>query len=77
MKEPFPPRRPRKRIGGRIAAVHAQIILATLAVIVQLWLLTTALDVLLSGDPRPLWSFAAVSAVAFLGSLGLLLASHD
>lgn len=77
MRQPFPPRRPRQRIGGVIAAVHAQIILATLAVIVQLWLLTTALDVFLAGDVRSLWSFAAVSAAAFLGSLGLLLSSHD
>ena len=77
MTQSFPPRQPRKRIGGLIAAVHAQIALTTLAVIVQLWLLTTALDMFLAGDLGPLWSFAVISAVAFLGSLGLLLARHD
>ncbi len=77
MIPPVPPRRPQQRYAGKVAAVHAQIVLVTLAVIVQLWLLTTSMDVFLAGDLSPLWSFAAVSAVAFLGSLGLLIASHD
>ncbi len=71
------PVRPRPRIGGRIASVHAQIALAAVAVIVQLWLLSTSLNAFLSGETGALWSFAIISAVAFLGNLGLLLASRE
>ena len=77
MKQVSKPVRPRQRIGGKMAAVHAQIALAAVAVVVQLWLLTTSLDAFLAGEIAPLWSFAVVSAAAFLGSLGLLVATRE
>ena len=54
---------------GRIAIVQAQVFILAVIVIVQLWLVTTALYELLSGRPATLGWLALASAVGFVLAL--------
>ena len=58
---------------GRRALVLAAVLLGALMLALQLWLLTTALDLYLAGDGEIVWQLAAVSAVAFAGGVAALL----
>jgi hypothetical protein len=60
---------------GRVAAVQAQVILAAMVVIGQLWLVTEALDQLLSGRGSQVWPLAAVSTLA-LGAVLLVMRAY-
>lgn len=62
---------------GKIAAVHAQIGIAALMVVGQLWLLTIALNEFLLGHVMGAVTTALASALAFLASLGALLAYRE
>jgi hypothetical protein len=54
---------------GRQAVVIAALAIGLLLLGVQLWLLTVALDLYLSGDGADVWTLALASAVVFLGGL--------
>ncbi len=54
---------------GRVAIVQGQIYLVGAIVIAQLFLVTTALHELLSGDPSVLWWIALASLIGFLLAL--------
>lgn len=63
---------------GRRALVAAAVILGALMLALQLWLLTTALDLYLAGEGDIVWQLAAVSALVFAGGLlALLLTSGE
>ena len=62
---------------GRVAAVQAQVILAAMVVIGQLWLVTEALDQLLSGRAAQVWPLAAASTLALGFVLVVLRAYRD
>lgn len=50
---------------GRTAIVQGQVYLVGVILVVQLWLVTTALFELLSGRPRSLWGITIASAIGF------------
>ncbi len=54
---------------GRIAIAQAQVFLVGAVLVVQLWLITTALYELLSGRSQPLWWLTLASAVGFAVTL--------
>ena len=54
---------------GRQAVVMAKLALGVLLLGVQLWLLTVALDLYLSGDGPDVWTLALFSGIVFLGGL--------
>ncbi len=54
---------------GRIAIVQAQVFLVGAILVIQLWLITTALFELLSGRPQTLWWLTLASAVGFAVAL--------
>jgi len=54
---------------GRQAVVIAALAVGVLLLGVQLWLLTVALDLYLSGDGADVWTIALISGVVFLGGL--------
>ncbi len=58
---------------GRIAAINGLLAVVVLLVVLQLWLLTVALDALLGGTPEETVGLATISGLAFLASLGGLL----
>lgn len=58
---------------GRRAMVLAAVILGGLMLALQLWLLTTALDLYLGGRGDRVWELAVVSGVFFAGGLLALL----
>lgn len=74
-----PPVRPKRMTPapGRHALVTAAVILGALMLALQLWLLTTALDLFLAGDGDVVWQLAAVSTLAFLGGVLALLYIAD
>ncbi len=61
-EEPAPP-------PGRQAVLIAKLALGVLLLGVQLWLLTVALDLYLSGDGSDEWTLAVFSGVVFVGGL--------
>ncbi len=54
---------------GRQAVVIAKLALGVLLLGVQLWLLTVALDLYLSGDGSDVWTLALFSGIVFVGGL--------
>ena len=54
---------------GKRALVLAAAMLGALMLALQLWLLSTALDLLLSGDGGRVWQLAVVSVAVFAGGL--------
>ena len=54
---------------GRQAMLIAKLALGLLLLGVQLWLLTVALDLYLSGDGSDVWTLALFSGIVFLGGL--------
>ena len=54
---------------GRQAVLIAKLAIGVLLLGVQLWLLTVALDLYLSGDGADVWTLALFSGVVFLGGL--------
>jgi hypothetical protein len=54
---------------GRIAIVQGQIYIVGVIVVVQLFLITTALYELLSGRPGTLWGIAGASFLGFVVAL--------
>jgi hypothetical protein len=54
----------------------AAVILGALILALQLWLLTTALDLYLAGDGDVVWQLAIVSGVFFAGGVLALLLSR-
>lgn len=62
---------------GRQSLVMAAVILGSLMLALQFWLLTTALDIFLAGNGDQVWQLGAVSAVAFLGGVVALLVTGD
>ncbi len=69
-----PPFRPEmESVPGRTAALDARIAVVILLVVLQLWLLTVALDTFLVGDAAGTLGLAATSGLAFLAALGTLL----
>ncbi len=60
-------------VSGRTAALDARIALVILLVVLQLWLLTVALDTFLVGDVPGTLGLAATSGLAFVAALTTLL----
>jgi hypothetical protein len=54
---------------GRMAIVQGQAYLVGLILVVQLWLVTTALWELLSGRPQSVWGLVIASGIGFLIAL--------
>ncbi len=57
---------------GQQAIVLAALFIGLLLLGVQLWLLTVALDLYLSGVVGPIWSLPVISGLIFLGGLFVL-----
>ena len=54
---------------GRGAILLAALIVGLLLMGVQLWLLTVALDLYLSGQGRSVWTVALISGLVFVGGV--------
>jgi hypothetical protein len=54
---------------GRRSLTLAAVVLGALILALQLWLLTTALDLYLAGDGDVVWQLAVASGVFFAGGL--------
>jgi len=65
------PRYPPERRG--LTAIDGALALIAVLLIVQMWLLTAALETFLAGHPEAALPAAIVSGVLFLGCLGLFL----
>jgi len=52
--------------------VMAALTVGLVLMALQLWVLTTALDLLLGGHPDQVWQLTVVSGVIFAGGLGVL-----
>jgi hypothetical protein len=63
------PRRPAGLSQGRTALLGAATLLGGLMLGIQLWLLTTALDLYLAGEGERLWQIALASALIFAGGV--------
>jgi hypothetical protein len=57
---------------GQAAIVLAGLTIGTILMGIQLWLLTVALDLYLSGRPEATWLAAGISGLVFLGGLLIL-----
>ncbi len=57
---------------GQQAIVQAALCIGLLVLGVQLWLLTVALDLYLSGVAGPIWSLPVISGLIFIGGLFVL-----
>ncbi len=57
---------------GQMPIVMAALSIGLLLMGIQLWLLTVALELLLSGQGRQVWGLALVSGAIFLGGLAIL-----
>ena len=57
---------------GQMAVVLAALTIGILLMGIQLWLLTVALELYLSGDGDRVWQLALVSGGIFLGGLAML-----
>jgi hypothetical protein len=65
------PQYPPERRG--LTAIDGALALIAVLLIVQMWLLTAALEIFLAGHPEAALPAAIVSGVLFLGCLGLFL----
>jgi hypothetical protein len=54
---------------GRMAIVQSQVYIVGVILVLQLWLITTALYELLSGRPQSLWGLTIASGVGFVVAL--------
>jgi hypothetical protein len=72
LKRPIGPRQPSAAPGWN-ALVLAAVILGALMLALQLWLLTTALDLYLAGRGGDVWQLAVASAILFAGGVLALL----
>lgn len=54
---------------GRMAIVQGQVYIVGVILVVQLWLVTTALFELLSGRPQSLWGLTITSGIGFVIAL--------
>ncbi len=81
MSDGRPNRRPRRRpddladrppAPGQMAVVLAALTVGILLMGIQLWLLTVALELYLSGNGDRVWQLALVSGGIFLGGLAML-----
>jgi cytochrome bd-type quinol oxidase subunit 2 len=61
----------------RVGLVEAQLLIVVVTVVLQLWLLTVALEQFLAGDAGATWSLAAFSALGFLIALLVLVAHRE
>lgn len=61
---------------GHGPLVGAGLAIGILLMAIQLWVLTIALDLFLSGNGAWVWSLAVVSGFIFLGGVGMLWALH-
>ncbi len=61
-----------KDLPGQLDIVTAALVVGFLLLGIQLWLLTVALDMYLSGAGRDLWGLVAGSGVIFLGGVGVV-----
>jgi membrane protein implicated in regulation of membrane protease activity len=68
LKPPVAPREPRPAPGWN-ALVLAALILGALMLALQLWLLTTALDLYLAGRGEDVWQLGLASVVLFAGGI--------
>jgi hypothetical protein len=57
--------------------VLAAAILGGLMLALQLWLLSTALDLLLAGEGRRVWQIAVLSAAIFVGGVFALVLTRE
>lgn len=57
---------------GRVAVVLAALAIGILLMSIQLWLLTIALDLYLSGGEISIWLLVVISGLVFLGGLLVL-----
>lgn len=57
---------------GRQAVVLAALVLGSLGLALQLWLLTVALELFLEGDDGGIWPLAVISGLTFAGGLAVL-----
>jgi len=76
LKPPVRPARP-SPAPGRRSLVLAAVILGALMLALQLWLLTTALDLYLAGEGGSVWQLAAASAIVFAGGVLALLLTRS
>ncbi len=60
---------PRPLAPGRQAVLIAALVVGVVLLAMQLWLLTIALDLYLSGDNSHVWVLALISGVVFAGGL--------
>jgi hypothetical protein len=54
---------------GRQALLLGALLLGLIVLAIQLWLLTVALELYLSGEGHEIWGLALVSGVVFAGGL--------
>lgn len=66
-----------ERAAGRVALVEAQLLLVITVVVLQLWLLTVALEELLAGHAEGVWWLVAFSGLGFLAALLVLAARRE
>lgn len=66
-QRPLPLGRP-----GQDALAAAALVVGLLLMALQLWLLTVALELFLSGQGRDVWPLALISGCIFAGGLGIL-----
>lgn len=66
----------RRGTTGWIAIVNGLLAVVILLVVLQLWLVTVALDAFLAGNVAETTGLAALSGLAFLASLGALLVAR-
>lgn len=57
---------------GRDALSAAALVIGLLLMALQLWLLTVALELFLSGKGTDVWPLALISGLIFAGGLGML-----
>ena len=57
---------------GRDALSAAALVIGLLLMALQLWLLTVALELFLSGKGTEVWPLALISGLIFAGGLGIL-----
>ncbi|MBI4321836.1 MAG: hypothetical protein HY675_25360 [Chloroflexi bacterium] len=67
----------RRGAAGKVAAVHAQLVVVLAIVALQLWLITVALNEFFLGNLDSVWSLTIASGVLFLVALGVLFAHGE
>ena len=58
-----------REMPGRQALLLGALLLGLIVLAIQLWLLTVALELYLSGEGEEIWGLALVSGVVFAGGL--------